>query len=103
MRTAIGLFALALGVRVLLLLLYPDPAYVDSYYYVNVARALSAGHGFSIDFIWTFVDVGGHLPADPVLPIAEQRPLDAPGQPGPGPVHRRPGGDRLRLGACPLP
>ena len=70
MRTALGLFALALGVRVLLLLLYPDPAYVDSYYYVNVARALSTGHGFSIDFIWTFVDVGGHLPADPVLPIA---------------------------------
>src|SRR5664279_1072304 len=74
MRTALlrflGLFALALGVRVLLLLLYPDPAYVDSYYYVNVARALSSGHGFSIDFIWTFVDVGGHLPADPVLPIA---------------------------------
>ena len=66
---AFGLFALALGVRVLLLLLYPDPAYVDSYYYVNVARALSAGHGFSIDFIWTFVDVGGHLPANPVLPI----------------------------------
>ena len=66
---AIGLFALALAVRVLLLVLYPDPAYVDSYYYVNVARALSAGHGFSIDFIWTFVDVGGHLPANPVLPI----------------------------------
>jgi hypothetical protein len=69
MRTALGLFALALGVRVLLILLYPDPAYVDSYYYVNVARSLSAGHGFSIDFIWTFVDVGGHLPANPVLPI----------------------------------
>ena len=69
MRIAFGLFALALGVRVLLLLLYPDPAYVDSYYYVNVARSLSSGHGFSIDFIWTFVDVGGHLPAQPVLPI----------------------------------
>jgi hypothetical protein len=67
---ALGLFALALGVRVLLLILYPDPAYVDSYYYVNVARSLAAGHGFSIDFIWTFVDVGGHLPANPVLPIA---------------------------------
>ncbi|HLY12724.1 MAG TPA: glycosyltransferase family 39 protein [Candidatus Limnocylindrales bacterium] len=67
---AIGLFALAFAVRVLLVVLYPDPAYVDSYYYVNVARALAAGHGFSIDFIWTFVDVGGHLPAHPVLPIA---------------------------------
>ena len=66
---ALGLFVLAFVVRVLLLSLYPDPAYVDSYYYVNVARALAAGHGFSIDFIWTFVDVGGHLPAHPVLPI----------------------------------
>src|SRR5471032_332631 len=66
---AFGLFAFALLVRVLLLLLYPDPAYVDSYYYVNVARALAAGHGFSVDFIWTFVDVGGHLPVHPVLPI----------------------------------
>ena len=65
----LGLFALALGVRVLLVLLYPDPAYVDSYYYVNVARSLSSGHGFSVDFIWTFVDVGGHLPVHPVLPI----------------------------------
>jgi hypothetical protein len=69
MRIVLGLFALALGVRVLLILLYPDPAYVDSYYYVSVARSLAAGHGFSINYIWTFVDVGGHLPADPVLPI----------------------------------
>ncbi|MFI5200633.1 MAG: glycosyltransferase family 39 protein, partial [Candidatus Limnocylindrales bacterium] len=69
MRTVLGLFGLALGVRVLLILLYPDPAYVDSYYYVSVARSLAAGHGFSINYIWTFVDVGGHLPADPMLPI----------------------------------
>jgi hypothetical protein len=69
MRIVLGLFALGLGVRVLLILLYPDPAYVDSYYYVSVARSLAAGHGFSINYIWTFVDTGGHLPANPTLPI----------------------------------
>ena len=69
MRTALGLYVFAVIVRLVLIALYPDPAYVDSYYYVNVARALQAGHGFNIDFIWTFVDLGGSLPVDPVLPI----------------------------------
>ncbi len=69
MRTVLVLYAFALLVRLVLIALYPDPAYVDSYYYVNVARALQAGHGFNIDFIWTFVDTGGVLPANPSLPI----------------------------------
>ncbi len=69
MRIPLLLFGLALLVRLFVLALFPDPAYVDSYYYVEVARSLAAGHGFSIDFIWTFVDVGGRLPADPTLPI----------------------------------
>jgi hypothetical protein len=70
MRTALALYVFAVLVRLVLIALYPDPAYVDSYYYVNVARALQAGHGFNIDFVWTFVDLGGSLPASPVLPIA---------------------------------
>ena len=69
MRTAVALYAFALLVRLVLIALFPDPAYVDSFYYVNVARALQAGHGLNIDFIWTFVDVGGILPAAPHLPI----------------------------------
>jgi hypothetical protein len=36
---------------------------------VEVARALHAGQGFNIDFIWSFVDVGGRIPANPILPI----------------------------------
>ncbi len=63
------LFALAVAVRALLFLHFPDPAYPDSYYYVDVARSLAAGHGFNIDFIWIFVEVGGKIPANPVLPI----------------------------------
>jgi hypothetical protein len=69
MRTVLALYALALAVRLILIALYPDPAYVDSYYYVNVARALESGHGFNIDFVWTFVDLGGSIPANPGLPI----------------------------------
>ena len=69
MRIPIALYLLALAVRALLIVLYPDPAYPDAYYYVDVARALQAGHGFNIDFIWIFAEVGGKIPADPTLPI----------------------------------
>jgi hypothetical protein len=69
-RTALLLFLLALGVRLILVAGFADPAYPDSFYYVDVARSLAAGHGFSVDFIWIFAEVGGTLPANPVLPIA---------------------------------
>ncbi|HEX8940155.1 MAG TPA: glycosyltransferase family 39 protein [Candidatus Limnocylindrales bacterium] len=69
MRTAVTLYALALLVRLALIALYPNPAYPDAYYYVDVARALHAGQGFNVDFIWAFVEVGGRLPVDPHLPI----------------------------------
>jgi hypothetical protein len=68
-RIPIALLALALAVRAVVFGLHPDAAYPDSYYYVDVARALHAGQGFNIDFIWSFVDVGGRIPAYPVLPI----------------------------------
>jgi Dolichyl-phosphate-mannose-protein mannosyltransferase len=68
-RKPLLLFVLAVIVRALVFLHFPDPAYSDSYYYVDVARSLAAGHGFSVDFIWIFVEVGGKLPANPVLPV----------------------------------
>jgi len=68
-RTCIALYALALAVRAVVFGLHPDAAYPDAYYYVEVARALHAGQGFNIDFIWSFVDVGGRIPALPTLPI----------------------------------
>ncbi len=49
---------------------FADPAYPDSFYYVDVARQLAAGHGFSINLVWIFAEVGGQIPANPVLPIA---------------------------------
>ena len=69
-RTAVLLFLLALGVRLVLVAGFADPAYPDSFYYVDVARSLASGHGFTVDFVWIFAEVGGTLPANPVLPIA---------------------------------
>ncbi len=65
----LALFLAALAARGLAAAIFADPAYPDSFYYVNVADALAAGQGFSIDYIWNFVDVGGRLPSDPGLPI----------------------------------
>ena len=66
---AVVLFVVALVVRAAVGTAFAGPAYPDSYYYVNVAQQLAAGHGFTIDYIWNFVDVGGTLPAAPSLPI----------------------------------
>jgi Dolichyl-phosphate-mannose-protein mannosyltransferase len=68
-RIPIVLYAVALVVRLVLVWHFPDPAYPDSFYYVDVARALHSGQGFSVDFIWIFPEVGGTIPADPTLPI----------------------------------
>jgi len=69
-RILFALYSFALAARAVLFAVHPDAAYPDSFYYVDVARALQAGHGFNIDFIWSFVDVGGRIPAEPMLPIA---------------------------------
>ena len=68
-RTPLALYLLAFVGRLALIALHPDPAYPDSYYYADVARSLVTNHGFSVDFIWIFAEVGGRIPAVPVLPI----------------------------------
>jgi 4-amino-4-deoxy-L-arabinose transferase-like glycosyltransferase len=68
-RIPFVLYALALVVRVVLIWHFPDPAYPDSFYYVDVARNLAEGRGLTIDLIWIFPEVGGTIPADPTLPI----------------------------------
>ena len=69
MRIPLLLYGLALAVRVVLIWHFPYPAYPDSAYYVDVARALHSGQGFNVDFIWIFPEIGGAIPANPVLPI----------------------------------
>src|SRR4051794_9559948 len=68
-RTPLALYLLALVGRIGLIALHPDPAYPDSYYYADVARSIVGGHGLSVDFVWIFAEVGGRIPANPVLPI----------------------------------
>ena len=69
MRIPIALYLLALVARLVLLIHFPDAAYPDSYYYSDVARNIAAGHGLNVDFVWIFAEVGGKIPANPVLPI----------------------------------
>jgi hypothetical protein len=68
-RTPIALYLFALVVRLVLIAIFPDPAYPDSYYYVDTARAIAGGQGLQVDFVWIFAEVGGHIPTVPTLPI----------------------------------
>ena len=63
------LFLVAFAVRVAVAVLFMDPAYPDALYYTNLAHELASGGGFSVDYIWNFVEVGGTLPAIGALPI----------------------------------
>jgi hypothetical protein len=69
MAVPVLLFLVALGARVLTAALFPEPAYPDAYYYVNVAEALAAGRGLQVDYVWNFIEVGGRLPEVGSLPI----------------------------------
>ena len=51
-------------------LLVGHPPYTDPAYYTIVAQQLAAGHGFSTPVLWSFLEVGGRLPLDPMLPVA---------------------------------
>jgi hypothetical protein len=68
-RIPLLLYAFAFVVRLALAAGFPDPAYPDSYYYVDVGRALASGHGLNVDFIWIFGEVGGRIPPNPTLPV----------------------------------
>ena len=70
MAIPILLFAIAFLARAGAALLFADAGYPDAYYYASVASSLADGRGFEVDFIWNFVDVGGVLPVEGVLPIA---------------------------------
>ncbi len=69
LRIPIALFVVAFIARVVTALPFFAPGYPDSVYYLATARELAAGHGFTIPYIWAFVDTGGHLPAVGTLPI----------------------------------
>lgn len=68
-RDVLVLTAVALLCRSAAALVVPWAPYLDSSYYALVAERLATGHGFTVPAIWSFLDVGGQLPADPTLPI----------------------------------
>ena len=69
-RDLLILFGVALAARTVAALLIDFPPYADPAYYGLVAEQLANGHGFSVPVLWSFLEVGGHLPANPVLPVA---------------------------------
>ena len=69
LRIPAVLFVVAFVARVVTAIPFFAPGYPDSVYYLATAREIVAGHGFTMPYIWAFVDTGGHLPAVGVLPI----------------------------------
>ena len=69
LRIPTVLFVITFAARVVTALPFFAPGYPDSVYYLATAREIVAGHGFTIPYIWAFVDTGGHLPAVGTLPI----------------------------------
>lgn len=63
------LLAAALVARVVAAVVVDAAPYTDSAYYTLVAERLADGHGFSVPVLYSFLEVGGRLPADPTLPV----------------------------------
>ncbi len=69
-RDLLTLVGLALAARIAAALLIDYPPYTDPAYYGLVAERLAGGHGFSVPVLWSFLEVGGRLPTNPILPVA---------------------------------
>lgn len=55
--------------RVIAGLLVSWPPYTDPGYYTLVATRVADGFGFTVPVLWSFLEVGGSIPADAVLPV----------------------------------
>jgi hypothetical protein len=63
------LTAVALGLRTAVALLFGEAPWTDSAYLFASGQRLATGSGFTLPFVWSFLETGGRLPADPHLPI----------------------------------
>lgn len=63
------LTGVALAARLVAAWLVPYPPYADPAYYLLVADRLADGVGFTTPVLWSFLEVGGRLPEDPMLPV----------------------------------
>jgi 4-amino-4-deoxy-L-arabinose transferase-like glycosyltransferase len=68
-RDLLAFFVAALVLRGLAAWLVPPTPYTDAAYYTLVAQQLATGHGFNVPVLWSFLEVGGQLPAHPMLPV----------------------------------
>jgi hypothetical protein len=68
-RDLVLLLAGALVARVAAALLVPSAPYTDAAYYTLAAQRLADGQGFTLPVLYSFLEVGGALPADPSLPV----------------------------------
>ena len=64
------LTALALVARIVAAAITGYAPYTDPAYYTLVAKELATGNGFHVPVIWSFLEVGSHLPDPAVLPVA---------------------------------
>ena len=64
-----SLVALALVARVVAAWLVPSAPYTDAAYYTLAAERLASGFGFTLPVLYSFLEVGGVLPASPSLPV----------------------------------
>jgi len=70
LRDVLLLTLIALVARVVGGLLVGWPPYTDPGYYTLVATRLADGFGFTVPVLWSFLEVGGSIPANPTLPVA---------------------------------
>ena len=68
-RDLVVVSVLALVARVAAAALVDYAPYTDPAYYTLVAERLITGHGFTVPVIWSFLEVGAHLPDPAVLPV----------------------------------
>ncbi|HSM39019.1 MAG TPA: hypothetical protein VK838_06760, partial [Candidatus Limnocylindrales bacterium] len=68
-RDLLWLTGIALVARLVAAWLVDYPPYTDPAYYLAVAERLAHGQGFTTPVLWSFLEVGGRLPPDPVLPV----------------------------------
>jgi hypothetical protein len=68
-RDLLVLFGMALLARITAAWLVGYPPYADATYYFMVGQQLAHGHGFTAPALYSFLEVGGQLPANPTLPV----------------------------------
>jgi hypothetical protein len=68
-RDLLLLAAVALVVRAIAAIVVPWPPFTDPAYYSLIAQRLVEGQGFTTPVLWSFLEVGSHIPDPAALPV----------------------------------